>query len=543
MVLHTIFSTRVENLQVELVYENYPIFCGSENISAVLRFRSLSQVPEPQLLVLGYTQILGYLTINDQILESSQFTDTKKKTTINGKVAGINGLEISHDKALLNGISSALSGFFNSEMGNLGQESASSFDLNYITKANLRNIVPFFTSKQNLLFTEQTMDSLYNYYVSLHLPECVPPSCSTTQSLTVNYSLVVGFQTAVNGELHNSTLFFPLRIQPYIDSNGIQPFYRFDWPMLNFCQSDSILDVAKEKSGRRLSFKMIKSQLEQAEPSEIEKRDFIALLKKLQSQPVEQLLSHQQEFETKFSTKTQIDTKSVVKSISQHGGIVSSGNTYGASGALSESNVSKLYGREMDPQIPKTVQKHFILKRRGHLFSQVSLFKGIFCVGETIGIKIRFENAQLQTTGLHITLNQVEVFSDKAHLAEDEYGSLENGELYTVVADKVVSCCINNEEVNTELVIPQNLSGQFKSDLVELKYVLGLRFILVDQNGLLGEKEKDSDESELVEIFKDEKGKLLKGVDFFTSGSEFVCRLPVVMLPSHETDPGRVVQI
>ncbi|GMF05266.1 unnamed protein product [Ambrosiozyma monospora] len=41
---------------------------------------------------LGFTQVLGYYTLNDKIIDTSIFEDLQRQTVIGGKLAGINGL-------------------------------------------------------------------------------------------------------------------------------------------------------------------------------------------------------------------------------------------------------------------------------------------------------------------------------------------------------------------------------------------------------------------------------------------------------------------
>ncbi|GMG39991.1 unnamed protein product [Ambrosiozyma monospora] len=112
---------------------------------------------------LGFTQVLGYYTLNDKIIDTSIFEDLQRQTVIGGKLAGINGLTAPLNVRSgpgggsvgggLGGVGglvargSALGSLFNTELGDLGTSDA-------FSDGDLDHLVPFYSTGQSILFSD-----------------------------------------------------------------------------------------------------------------------------------------------------------------------------------------------------------------------------------------------------------------------------------------------------------------------------------------------------------------------------------------------------
>ncbi|ANZ74250.1 BA75_01800T0 [Komagataella pastoris] len=582
MVTHTIYNQLVDNnVRVEVVYENYPVIAGTEELSLILRFRYLGKPklpkeehsePDPEdkhsvnsspkagsnetwsgfgrrissqfsnvtrnvflkelekveeqheeedepVFVVGYTQLFGYLAINESIIDKKKLEDVRKKSVIGNKLAGIEGLELS-DKT-----------------SNIWQFN----NIEFLEPGKSNQIVPIYSTTQAMLFQEISLaeDPLKIFYVKVPLPRNLPPNYHSA-AITINYKLLVGYQQfEKNGRISVRTLKFPLKLQAYVNRVGQQPFFTLDKPLLGQPIEAQVTEVT---DGQKASFASIKSQLKHSDIETesdysndkiaVKPIEFLAFMQKLSQANINQVVDIQNEFHREFltdytSSKNENCRLNLINLVSNPSQVLSLRQT---ERKPLQKNFEELNLFEYDSLLPTKFQTRFLLKRNTKNFAQVDLDKSVFRVNDIIRINIQLLN-HIRTTGLIVALERVETISDQ-YLFKDEKGQLyenltEQNQLVEKVCEKVVST-FNSEQVSANLPIPYNSPSQFKTNIVNVRYLVTIKFILVEES------------SDLELIYSDNKGDLLRGVEFYSSGSEFLCRLPIKIVPNYEPNFGVV---
>ncbi|KAF6008431.1 hypothetical protein HII12_004180 [Brettanomyces bruxellensis] len=299
MVTHRVFQKKIEdNVELDVVFENDPIIAGSDELSALIKLRYVGQLgntktpvqksdeneikltPPPNnsqtwgsrlstqltnatrtlffkelnetdsdgtikqqastdiTLFFGFAQVLGYYTVNDEILDFSIFEDLQKSTLINNKLAGIDTLDAGTDfksTAVIANIPDLMC-----EEDNYTGDGFSSQNF---------HVIPFYSTNQSILFGELKFEpskwdtdairmspinnqTTKSFYLNMKLPQTLPPNFSS-DACQIKYKLVIGYQLLKEGKFVHYTVQVPLSIDPYIDKFGREPLYRIDKLHLN----------------------------------------------------------------------------------------------------------------------------------------------------------------------------------------------------------------------------------------------------------------------------------------------------------------------
>ncbi|ODV97913.1 hypothetical protein PACTADRAFT_47745 [Pachysolen tannophilus NRRL Y-2460] len=554
-------------------------------------------------LLAGYSQIFGYYTLNDEIFDIKSFKEIQSKTVIGGKLGGINGLDFNNkdDDGYWNTFSSGFGALFSA--GVIPDDDGANVHKRNNDESMKSKIIPIFSSTQSILFSEISFKNLNSltkeFYTSIQLPKFLPPSYNSLSSLKIVYNLVVGFQMFdENNKLVNKTLYFPLEIQPFINQFGQQPIFDLLQPKLNYMCQVKVLDLndsaGKNSPDRKATFRSIRRRLGKDIPSHnrrsstisvssfnieeensyysngnpdqklniIERQKFIDFIAEMNKN--NDLIGIQEKFETQFLSEIGNDIKEDVREnliniMTNPSDIAKKINEFNKSNN-DKKEIIHDHDIKFHSQIPIKPQLNFILKRNAELIATISLSKSIVTSNEILKVHLNMKNSKIPITGLITKIIKVEKFNDTDYIRNDDEStsSIElnsNYELETNVNEIFISSFNENDELSFDMLIPNDKvrNGQFKTNLLEVKYVLLFKFILLNRDAsnksstdeAQKTKEEDTSESEknyeFVNIYNDSKGALYKAVDHLDNGMEFYCKIPLILLSNYEQDFGYIV--
>lgn len=641
MAVHQVYETQLTPLlRAEFIYETSPVVAGTNDLSLIVRFRytgvlnkQAARTPEApgepetnswfgsrlsmQLsnatralfvnqmngigeegetlvnqksksskveLVLGFHQLLGYYNINDSYLNFDIFKDLQRSTIIEGKMAGIHGLEVStntkSNETESLGVLSSLGTLYNTELSSLE-------NLNII---NHVHTIPFFSSDQNIMFSSLVFDpsqwdeasfareSTKSFYLTAKLPENLPPTYKS-DPIQITYNFVFGYQIWENSQLVNKTIFVPLKLQPFLDENARQPIFHLENAELNVkLENVKSVDVTShpsvkrlEDSGsktRRISFWNIKNKsnddLESRRPSSATTFDslkrmsisdmkdikgteniekFMEILDKMQTTNVNDIVELQDSFDKEFmETKKSFNVReNIIHILGDSRKTIPHDHQH--QDAVEESKWEYL--------LPVDIQRRFVIKQNHHLISTLSLNKCVFKVGDSISLNLSFDKARYYTTGIEIQLIKKQHFFRKEYIKLDNYDNLppnmthENA-LETVLFEALHST-MNTKNFNSEIIIPSATEPQFKCNFFSVNYYVQVKFIMSNVYNLEGAQENEESlrqKFDLKNIFTDEKGSLLyQPVEAIYDANSFTARIPIFLLSNYEMDFGRVTAL
>lgn len=541
-------------------------------------------------MFLGYGQIFGHYSINDTIIDYSIFKDLQKSTIIEGKYAGIQGLNVTdlNDEENL-GIFSGLNTLFNSEMNSLSESKI----------VDHMKFIPFYTTNQNILFSElvfdpehwtsesKTTESIKSFYINCQLPKDLPPTYCT-EAIQINYNFVLGYQLMEDQNIVSKTVFVPLKIQPFIDNYGRQPVYHLEKVKLNtFIENLIIEDVSENQSlmratsensqpigqPRRISFWSLKKNITKNKSrrssstvlesssdrrkssttsninfsvADEKVKDFLEILDSLDKSDVNDIIKIQERFEHKIN-ESNLFQFNIRENLMQ----IMGDYKYVQRQKISKRDFDEHL--EYDHLLPKEQQTKYIIKQNHGIISTLLLNRSIFKLGDLININVSFEGSRYETKGVEFQLLKHQIFHREEYLKRGNYDEvssrLDNNTLETVLYEKVMST-FDAQNINTDILIPVETEPQFKTNFFTVKYYLQVRFIIIDSYGKIEEFDRTDEVEEPQElegkvsydmknIFIDTTGSMLfRAKENLSNSNEFYVRIPVIVLPTYEQDFG-----
>lgn len=584
MVTYQLFSKQInDQVRVEIIYENYPVIGGTEELSILIRFLYVGDIPEkrhidgPPLvtspdgdalgaepaseqsentsgwgrrissqlsqatralflqeletvnendededeveltkndvtLFLGYSQVLGYYTVNDDIIDFSIFEDLQKSTVIGGKYAGIDGLDVPSRDAKSNSIATGLADLYGKEINKLGNGVKEHYKM-----------IPFYSTNQEVLFSEisfepSTWDDNMNsdktvksFYINLKLPKDLPPTFDS-EAGKIGYTFILGYQ---DKNFTHETIMVPLKIQPYVDQFGRQPLFHLERARLNVHpEKDLAIDINSNGNGslgRRtsVSFRQMRHDIQETDPKKLahkssvvsfdtihrrtaDQKDnavgvdswsqtFLELTRDLDSSSRNDVMKVQGRFDKEMTAKEE-------RQFNARENLIHIMADY--------KNVQKIeYDPELDDEegidyislIPRSENTKYLLRQNHMTIAMLALDRGVSKIGDMLNLSLSFENCQLETKGLEVQLVRCQNFYRDEYLRQNEYGEPYKGltkenSLETVVFEKLLST-FEVDTVSTDIQIPLETEPQFRTNYYEVRYYVQVRFILLDQHG------------------------------------------------------------
>ncbi|OWB55906.1 hypothetical protein B5S28_g1793 [[Candida] boidinii] len=296
---------------------------------------------------------------------------------------------------------------------------------------------------------------------------------------------------------------------------------------------------------------------------------FLESINKLNDNSVNDVIKIQEEFEnnfldTKASTSLREDLINILadpNSIYRHASKTDKKENADDNITLIDPTI------QLEEQIPRRLQTKFGISVNKSLLSNIDLKKVVYKTGDNIPLNVSFLNNHANVTGLEIKLIQDLNIYREEYLSKNEYDEpssyvTNKTHIETVLFEKLIST-FNDDQLTLDILIPSNITSQFKTNFFLVKYILEIKFIFLKDrlveapvNSVIGENTTDSetviatkpiyekDKFELVPIFKDGKDQLLyKAVDYLPDAMATIVRLPVIILPNYEQDFGSVSKL
>lgn len=571
-------------------------FNGIQKEAEASKLNDQNSGSQKDTLFLGYGQIFGHYLINDTIIDYSIFKDLQKSTILEGKYAGIHGLNAptqDNEYSLLAGFDD----LYNTEITPVNGSNM---------EKNLQ-FIPFYSSNQNIIFSELEFDpsswtdetkhyeSVKSFYINCKLPKDLPPTYAT-EATQINYNFIFGYQLMEGYNIISKTVFVPFKIQPFIDNYGRQPVFHLEKAKLNKYLEDLIIeDVSKHSAlikhneknpsqSRRISFWNLKKKLKPVSKHDSsfstadelgrsqtafsmtslsssltfdgDISNFLDILGSLDKSDVNNIIEVQEQFEKRMS-----GIKSYQFNVRENLMQILADYKYVQRQKLHTTDFDD--DLDYDYLLPKEQQIKYIIKQNHGIISTITLNKGIFKLGDSVNLNISFNDSKYETTGIEIQLLKHQIFHRKEYLKRGNYDEvsprLDENILESILYEKVMST-FSTTSINTDIFIPTEAEPQFKTNFFQSRYYVQVRFITIDNNatgqstpveGSVTTDENGTTEQhdvhkplkrhiyDMKNIFTDTNGSMLfRAKEHLSNANEFYIRVPVVILPTYEQDFG-----
>lgn len=462
---------------------------------------------QPVNLMFGFAQLSGVMTYNPELIDHAQFNEIRKKAAVSGKIGGLDGFEMSKNdqEGLLSRITGGIGGMLNSEVNDLHvddkQKKKKKTD-------NIDNVVPFFSTPKTLLFSEQTLKDGETpvFYLKCKLPKGIPPTF-IGKAVQIKYHLIVG--ASLDDKLPKPiSLTFPLNVSPHFDQKGYQPIAAIDNFILLSPQSivsESVISKNGSTSARRASFRTIKNTaLTQPKLSQSTKKDkFLDKLRQMTNGTTEEEIT----IDDFKSTKVKENISVYTEALNNKGEL-----------SQDEPKIVMTDGYTMEKQVMK-LQTQYVISRDGKSITTLSFSKPLYKIGESIKLSLNFESSEIRSTGVLISLENLELIRDTFAVNPEEKSSPPITTHY-----KESFSVFSHTLTPVEIPIPLSASSQFKTNVFESRWCINIKFILTEET--LNQT-----------LHEDTTGRLITAKESL-GGLEFNCRLPVTILPSDKVFGG-----
>ena len=180
------------------------------------------KIPQPEVLMMGYGQIMGSFTLDGSLVNQNPFDEAKRKGIIGGQGGGgvVRSNSMKRDTGLLGSfgwgnIGESLGGLLGgNELSSIKETKAST---------NARSI-PIISTPQSILFVDLQLKpgESKSYTYSHPLPKGIPPT-HKGRAIKISYNLVVGTQRAARvtqqHQVHHADI--PFRVLPSVNGKSI----------------------------------------------------------------------------------------------------------------------------------------------------------------------------------------------------------------------------------------------------------------------------------------------------------------------------------
>ena len=180
---------------------------------------SASVSGRPEVLMMGYVQLLGSFTLDGSLINQAPFEAIKKRSIIGGQDGGgVVGIKASkRDNGLLGALGwNSISQSFGGLIG--GHEPSSMRSMKGIVNAKA---IPIISTPQSVLFVDLKLRAgeSQSFRYKHRLPESIPPTCRG-RAIKVGYHLAIGIQRphSVSQSHHLRHVNVPFRVLPSISS-------------------------------------------------------------------------------------------------------------------------------------------------------------------------------------------------------------------------------------------------------------------------------------------------------------------------------------
>ncbi|KAI4199175.1 MAG: hypothetical protein LQ350_004805 [Teloschistes chrysophthalmus] len=197
-------------------FPQYPVHTPQPPLFASSKTRR-----QPEALMMGYANLIGYFHIDTSLINASPFDEVKSKGVVGSQGGGgvVRPGAVKHRSGLLGSL--GLNSLGESLGGLLGSTEVSS--IKETMGSTTAKWIPIISTSQSLLFVDLRLEpgQQKRYSYSYRLPAGIPPSYRG-KAIRISYNVVVGVQTATlpTGRHAVRQFEFPIRIFPGV--NGMR---------------------------------------------------------------------------------------------------------------------------------------------------------------------------------------------------------------------------------------------------------------------------------------------------------------------------------
>ncbi|CEP63225.1 Rgp1p LALA0_S07e05270g [Lachancea lanzarotensis] len=509
------------------------------NLEKELEFNS------PVRLASCYTQIYGCFQYDPETINSKEFEHQDHH-----KLAGVGSLKLSEGK---NSITEGFAGLLFSNIEDVARESLAGPVVELIK-------APFFVIPQTLIFSETMLDpgqTRTYQFKSPRLPQDLPPSYQSSKQLKIQYFLSCGLTQIESAMINPFSVEFPIHVCPFIDVHGRQLTSKLDTDISITAAGrakelkDNIRSRRKSSSSivmrRRSSLLSISTSEAKGDVNLECKKLFTQLVSSQESSAaladgieglVDQMMECQFGVET-FDTSEEDDgdnTNDQSLSSVRKDAVSVRNNLSNLFRNLAEvpstwqdekpSGVSE--AADLISQV-KRLQKEYIINRDGLFIAKVVLSNLFYTTADDIDLTIHLGNeGPHKVSAITTSLESIELINPKYRIDVTSSASKKGK-----TVDQSRAICFDELSTIHMKLIPQRspsrqMTSQFKSDIFQLKWMLCLKFVLISRE----------DMPELMQKYYEDKNGSLYHAKQALDGNEFICHLPLTMLPTAKNFGG-----
>ena len=182
----------------------------------------------------------------------------------------------------------------------------------------------------------------------------------------------------------------------------------------------------------------------------------------------------------------------------------------------------------LSPQL-RNLQKSYIINKNGVQVAHVNFSRYFYTTSDDIQLTVDFktgnfnEESSAMVSGVSATLELIEKLNP--NFFASEFSVSNDGQSIIPITASHSTVFDRTDIVPITIVIPRTprrrIASQFKTNIFDVRWAVSLRFVLINK----------SSENNMLRFYEDKRGTLLHSKDTI-EGEEFICRIPVVIIPS-----------
>ncbi|KAK9479842.1 Rgp1-domain-containing protein [Lipomyces japonicus] len=513
---------------------------SSQPPSPLLGRSSSMRMPKTRLdetIMMCYVQLHGSFTLEESLVKTSEFDDTKRQGIVGGKMGGgVVGLGSGKTEGALwglglMGLSKGLDGITNFLTGS---EVSSIAEMKNLASSNSISIL---STSQSLLFVDLRLNpgESKSYSYRIMLPRTLPPSYRG-KALKIQYNLLIGTQKIGKGMQQPKTTKFPFRVFQNIDAGGNQPVHSLRSPIV-LLHDEAFTSVIDD----RLHFQSLQK-------SNFKKED-----RKVKSETIDDFMAYVD------SLLTLKPDRPVAQLMERKPSSNYSQSDYGLDGMTScRESVDLAIQRNSLSADGLALNNVFEIARNRQKIGTLTLSKPVFKLGETIILALDFFNAVLPCYHVAASLETTEIIDPEIAYRTPSFNERATRKVYAQSAFTTLA----SKRASFSFCIPTTATPQFDTSYISSHWSVRLEFVTIpleapklanDQEtnitpesstsslpsslirtGSLPSLKLNTEKPEIIQlVHEDDRGATFSVVDNIDCET-FDCRIPIKVFPTNQ---------
>ncbi|SCV00143.1 LAME_0G07800g1_1 [Lachancea meyersii CBS 8951] len=519
---------------------------SEKNQATIARVEKDLQFHSPVRLASCYAQIYGSFQYDPEAINSRGF-----EQQAHHRLAGVGSLKLSEGK---NSIAESFAGLLFSNLEDVARESVAEPTTELVK-------VPFFLIPQTLVFSETILEpgqTRTYHFKSPRLPQDLAPSYQTSKQLKIQYFLNFGLTEIKANQVVPFNADYNIHICPFIDVHGRQQTSKLDNDIF-IAAPGRVKEIKESVQSRRKSSPSIlmrrKSSLISINTPESKQEANLeckALFKQLMSDQdssaklandieglVDQVMecqfgtdntetSEEDEGETTLD-QSQLSVRKESVSVRNNLTTLFRNLTKASSTTEDVDNSDTPETVDFISQVKK-LQREYIINRDGVFVAKVTLSNLFYTTSDDIDLTIQLGvDEPHKVSAVTTSLKSFELINPKYCTEITSGSSRRQGNTF----DESRAICFEDTSTIHTKLLPQRsptkqMTSQFKSDIFQFKWMLCLKFVLINR----------AEMPELMQKYYEDKNGSLLHAKQSLDGEEFVCHLPLTILPTAKNFAG-----